>query len=215
MNIPTQLTVVRMVLTPLFLVLFFIPAWLGGGDLQPIFNQISAWSLLAIFAICELTDILDGHIARKYDMVTDLGKVLDPFSDVIIRVTYFLCFTMVGLMPVWAFAIIIYREFGILLVRMLAMKQGIALAANIWGKGKAVLYAVSAIAGLIFVFVDRVFWDGLITVAESGPDALSGVQKDVVAWVVPSLQGLFVLSAVVSLISFLTYVVPFIKAARK
>lgn len=214
MNLPTKLTVLRMILTPFFLVVFFIPLWFAGAPFASWLAAASGIGLLVIYVICELTDFFDGYIARKYHMVTDLGKVLDPFSDVLIRMTYFLCFASVGLMPVWAFAIILYREFGILFVRMLSMKKGIVLAANGWGKGKAVLYAVSAIAALLLVFVDRLFWSSRFS-GGSVADAQGGLQIFTETWIIPSLQGLFILSAIVSLISFLTYLVPFLKAHKE
>ncbi len=222
MNVPTKLTLTRIILTPLFLIVFFLPIWIVDfqqSDLISsfdvgLFNIISVILLFLIFGICELTDFLDGFIARKYNLVTDLGKVLDPFSDVIIRITYFLCFTFVGMMPIWALAIILYREFGILLVRMLSMKRGIAVAANIWGKSKAVLYAVSAILGLAFVFTDRIFLDGFYTV--SGLDsAVSQSSRSFADHSLFFLKGVFILSAFVSMISFITYLIPFLKMEKE
>lgn len=234
MNIPMKLTVLRIVLTPVFLVVFFLPVWLEGlvaGATIVVLSGISAWFLLVLYVVCELSDFLDGFIARRYNMVTDLGKVLDPFSDVLIHITYFLCFLFVGIMPVLAFAIILYREFGILMVRMLSMKKGIAVPANWWGKGKTVLYGISGLVGLLFVVVDRICWNGAFSLGAGGVFGLDGatgvdggavvgkagmdVQGAVASWGLPALQGLFWLSAVVSLISFLTYLIPFLRMNKK
>ena len=218
MNLPTKLTVTRMVLTPLYLVVFFLPFWFGTDSSLPILNKVSALFLILLFIICEFTDFLDGYIARKYNLVTDLGKLLDPFSDVLIRITYFLGFSYIGFMPIWAFALILYREFGILFVRMLSIKRGIVVPANIWGKGKAVLYAVSTVVGLLFLFFDRFFWAGEISLdIMKRVDAtdLTVFKSIVMTYGVPSMQGLFILSAVVSLVSFFTYLVPFIRIIKE
>ena len=96
-----------------------------------------------------------GIIARRYKLVTDLGKVLDPFSDTLARLTYFVCLISVSVMPVWVFIIMMYREFSIIFLRMLMMKTGKTVAANNWGKAKAVMYAISGIAGILYVSFSR------------------------------------------------------------
>ena len=74
------------------------------------------------------------------NLVSDIGKILDPFSDVLSRVTYFICFTAAGLMPLWAMIVIVWREFCIMFIRMVMAKEGTALAARNGGKAKAVFY---------------------------------------------------------------------------
>ena len=125
MNLPNRLTVTRLVMTPLFFVIFFLV------DLFPSFNPVLYAVLLVLFyGIMELTDLLDGKIARKHGLVTDLGKVLDPFADVICHLTFFACFLAAGIMPVWAFIPILWREFSQSFTRMLMMGKGKAMAAN-------------------------------------------------------------------------------------
>lgn len=230
MNIPTRLTVFRMIATPFFLIFFFLPIELSrqmGPALSPSALQtlsvVSAWLLLALAFLSELTDLLDGAIARKYHQVTDLGKVLDPFSDVILHVTYFICFTFVGLMPVWALTVIIYRELGITMVRMLSMKEGIAIPANRWGKAKTALYAATGFMGLFYVLVDRLFAGGVHSGLQDS--VLAGasfvcengclLRNAVLAYGQPVLAAAFSLAAGVSVISFLTYVIPFAKSYRQ
>ena len=127
----------------------------GGGSQYGAFNDISAALILVIFAGIELSDFLDGYLARKHNLVSDLGKVLDPFADVLSRVTYFLCFAFSGLMPLWVFLIIIYRELAITFLRMMMMGRGIVVAASLWGKLKAITYAISGILGVVVVSFER------------------------------------------------------------
>jgi CDP-diacylglycerol--glycerol-3-phosphate 3-phosphatidyltransferase len=184
MNIPNKLTVSRLVMAPLFFVSFGLPLWFG-----PRFGILSSVLTLVFLVLTEVTDLLDGIIARKYGLVTDLGKVMDPFADTFSRLTYFVCFLMAGIMPAWAFIVIMWREFSIIFVRMLMMGKGKPVAANIWGKSKAVLYAVSGVAGILFIALGRWF-----------PSA---------GWLEPArmvLVGLFALAALASVASFLTYI---------
>ena len=146
MNTPNKLTVSRLIMAPLFFIVFFLPVWFG-----PSLNVVSVVLLLLLYVMTELSDLLDGIIARKYHLITDLGKVMDPFADTLSRLTYFICLVGVQVMPVWAFAIIMWREFSIVFLRMLMMGTGKAVAANIWGKSKAVMYAISGLAGIFYV----------------------------------------------------------------
>jgi CDP-diacylglycerol--glycerol-3-phosphate 3-phosphatidyltransferase len=190
MNVPNKLTISRLVMAPLFFVVFFLPEWFG-----PSFLHISVILTLVLYVFTELTDLLDGIIARKHNLVTDLGKVMDPFADTFSRLTYFICFIGVGIMPVWAFALIMWREFSIVFLRMLMMGTGTAVAANIWGKSKAVMYAVSGIAGIAYVATMRL------------SDA-----TDWMIWAEPILLVFFALAAVASVASFITYIAAVIRA---
>ena len=131
-------------------------------------------------------DFIDSLDQAK--IKTDLGKVMDPFADTLSHLTFFVCFMSRGIMPVWAFIIIMWREFSILFMRMLMMRAGKAMPANIWGKSKTVLYAVASIFSIVYIvvsaFVAEGSWNGIY---ETG------------------LYVLFALSAVASLLSFITY----------
>lgn len=146
MNIANLLTSLRIVLSPVFFVFAFLPLWGGSG-----FAPVSVVALWVLFIIIELTDLFDGIAARALGIVSDLGKLLDPFSDVVSRLTYFIVFTAFSIMPVWMFTLILYREVGIIFVRMMMTREGIALAARAGGKLKAVLYAVSTALGLLML----------------------------------------------------------------
>ena len=184
MNLPNRLTVTRLVMTPLFFLVFFLI------DIIPSFNPVLYAVLLVLFyGVMELTDLLDGKNARKNGLVTDLGKVLDPFADVICHLTFFTCFLAVGIMPVWAFIPILWREFSQSFTRMLMMGKGKAMAANIFGKAKTCLYALTSICG----FALR------ICCALSVDEAFTSVFATV-------LTVLFALAAFASVASYLIYV---------
>lgn len=155
MTTPNKLTILRIILSPIFFVIFFIPLWIGSFSLT--FNILLNIVLWILFLVIESTDFIDGYLARKLDQVTDIGKVLDPFADVISRITYFVCFSGVGIMPVWILIIIIYREISITFFRLLMIRQGIAMAASRWGKLKALTYGFSGISGLLLVSLFRLF----------------------------------------------------------
>ncbi|MFA6784464.1 MAG: CDP-diacylglycerol--glycerol-3-phosphate 3-phosphatidyltransferase [Sphaerochaeta sp.] len=184
MNIPNKLTVSRLIMAPLFFISFQLPVWVG-----PELADLSSVLTIILWACTELTDLLDGQIARKRNLVTDLGKVMDPFADTFSRLTYFVCLSQAGIMPSWTFILIMWREFSILFVRMLMMGKGKPVAANIWGKSKAVLYAVSGAAGVLYIAFSRWF-----------------AHATWLASVSSVLTVIFILAAIASVVSFLTYV---------
>lgn len=184
MNLPNKLTASRLVLAPLFCICFFLPEWFG-----PSVENLSVVMVLVIYAFTELSDLLDGVIARRRGLVTDLGKVMDPFADVFSRLTYFVCLMHASIMPPVAFMVILWRELGILFVRMLMMGKGKPVPANIFGKSKAVLYAVCGICGIL-LHAFRSWFGGADWVS-----VLSVV-----------MNALCYLAAIASVSSFLTYI---------
>ena len=164
MNLPNKLTVLRLIMVPVFFISFCLP------------------------------DLLDGKIARKYNLVTDLGKVMDPFADTLSHLTFFACFYGMGIMPSLAFIIIMWREFSILFLRMLMMGKGKAVAANIWGKSKTVLYAVVSILSIAYIVASHF---------------IPGTWQDPYFIV---LTVLFYLAALASLLSFTTYLSAILKS---
>ncbi len=182
MNLPNKLTVLRLIMVPVFFIAFSLPTWFG-----PSVQVASVVLMFICYVVAELSDLLDGKIARKYNLVTDLGKVMDPFADTLSHLTFFVCFMYAGLMPALAFIICMWREFSILFLRMLMMKKGKAVAANIWGKSKTVLYAIVSVLSMIYL-VATTFAPGEWAHAY---------------YIV--LQVLFYLAAAASLLSFTTY----------
>jgi len=183
MNLPNTLTVIRIILAPIFFAAFFFSEWTGAGHI------VLLVVLALVFAVMEVSDFLDGYFARKYQQVTEIGKVIDPFGDVMSRMTYFFCFTLIGLMPAWIFLILLYRELGITFLRMLMIRRGIAMAASVWGKAKAVTYAAGGVLGLLYTISMRI-------------DPSLGF--------LPSLKVftlvVFILGAISSVLSFITYI---------
>lgn len=138
MNLPNKLTVGRIVLVP-----FFVAALLIDFP----FNSVAA---LIIFIVASLTDMLDGKIARKRNLVTDFGKFADPLADKILVLAALLCFVQLGLCDCIAVIIILFREFAVTSIRLIAASKGKVVAANIWGKVKTVTQMIAVIVILIF-----------------------------------------------------------------
>ena len=124
MNLPNKLTVLRILLIPVFMVVLY---WGFSG---------STYVALAIFIIASLTDMLDGKIARKYHLVTDFGKFADPLADKMLVTAAMLWFVEIGQMPAWALLIVIIREFAVSGLRMVASDKGRVIAAGWSGKVK-------------------------------------------------------------------------------
>ncbi len=143
MKTADKFSLTRIILSPVFFVLYFIPVWTGR------FAELSVYILVPLLGFMEFTDYLDGHYARKHNEVSDFGKLFDPFADVLVHLTIFLCFVISGYMPPLIFVLIIYREYGIVFIRMMALKEGVAMGARKGGKAKTVLYIVAGFYSLV------------------------------------------------------------------
>lgn len=137
MNLPNKLTLLRIILVP-----FFIAAMLIDF---PYHNIVA----LVFFIAASITDLLDGKIARKYNLITDFGKFCDPLADKILVTSALLCFVQLGLCGSIPVIIVLFREFAVTSIRLLAATNGKVVAANIWGKIKTVTQMIAII--LIFV----------------------------------------------------------------
>ena len=126
MNLPNKLTILRVILIPFFVV-FMLFDITGAAD---------KWIALVIFCVASLTDMLDGKIARKYNLVTNFGKFMDPLADKLLVCSAMICLVDLKLIPVWVVLIIIAREFIISGFRLVASDNGIVIAASYWGKFK-------------------------------------------------------------------------------
>lgn len=126
MNLPNKLTIFRVILIPFFV--FFM--------LAPFFSGYGNYIAVAIFIIASLTDLLDGKIARKYHLVTDFGKFMDPLADKLLVCAAMICLVECGELPAWIVIVIISREFIISGFRLIASDNGIVIAASYWGKFK-------------------------------------------------------------------------------
>ncbi len=151
MNTPNKLTILRTILIPFFLVALLCDEDYGG------FIPYGNWIALLIFAVASLTDMLDGKIARKYNLVTNFGKFMDPLADKLLVSSAMIAFIELGRIPCWIVIIIIAREFIISGFRLVAADNGIVIAAGIWGKIKTAEQMVMLcimIADLGSVFVE-------------------------------------------------------------
>ncbi|MBP3855729.1 MAG: CDP-diacylglycerol--glycerol-3-phosphate 3-phosphatidyltransferase [Ruminiclostridium sp.] len=141
MNLANKLTLFRVILVPFFIAALMIPTIPFGYT-----------TALVIFALASITDMLDGKVARKYNMITDLGKFLDPLADKVLVAAALICFTELGYAPAWAVWLIMAREFMVSGIRLVAAgsKEKIVIAANIWGKLKtaSTMVAICLILGM-------------------------------------------------------------------
>ena len=126
MNLPNKLTLLRVCLIPFFVIFL----------LADIFGAADDWIALAIFIIASLTDMLDGKIARKYNLVTNFGKLMDPLADKLLVSAALICLTAMDRLAAWIVIVIISREFIISGLRQIASDNGIVIAASYWGKYK-------------------------------------------------------------------------------
>ena len=138
MNLPNKLTIFRIILIPICL-------WLLFADYVP-YHYFFA---MLAFIIASVTDTLDGRIARKYNLVTDFGKFMDPLADKMLVCSILICFIDLGFAHSIAIVCIIFREFAISSLRLVALSNGKVVAANIWGKIKTTVQMV-AIVGMLF-----------------------------------------------------------------
>lgn len=132
MNLPNKLTVLRVALVPPFV--FFL--------LTDFFGWVGDWIALIFFVAAALTDLFDGKLARKYGLVTNFGKFMDPLADKLMVSAALICLVELGRLQAWIAIIIIAREFIISGFRLIASDQGIVIAASMWGKVKTVFQII-------------------------------------------------------------------------
>lgn len=135
MNLPNKLTILRVILVPVFVLFMLADLGIPGQK----------YIALAIFVIASLTDTLDGYIARKYNLITNFGKFMDPLADKLLVCSALICFVSLDRMPTWIVLLIIAREFIISGFRLVAADQGIVLAASWWGKSKTICQMITVI----------------------------------------------------------------------
>ena len=176
MNLPNKLTILRMIMIVPFVVFMLVPIGWAAGK----------WIALALFVIASLTDLLDGKIARKYNLVTTFGKFMDPLADKLLVCSALICLVELGRIPAWIVIIIISREFIISGFRLVASDKGVVIAASWWGKFKTtfqmvmIVLMIADIAALSIV-TQIVMWIALILTVVSLIDYLvknKDVMKD-------------------------------------
>lgn len=196
MKLSNRFTLTRIFFAPFLFLLYFIPIWTGK------FAALSMIILIPCLIFAELTDFWDGHYARKHKEVSDFGKLFDPFADVILHLTSFACFLRsynpeYSYIPIFAFILIMIREYSQNFLRMIACKQGIAIAARKGGKFKTVMYVVSEFYAL---FLETLVRFGFI------PSFFGGLQIGAVV--------LFIICVICSYASFADYLITFGKTLK-
>ena len=164
MNLPNKLTLLRIILVPVFIVVLMTGHY-----------YISA----VIFVVASLTDMLDGKIARKYDLVTDFGKLMDPLADKLLVMSALICLVQLGDIPGWMAIVILGREFAITGLRTVAASSGVVIAAGWTGKIKTVLQMIAVVLILLrnwpFVYLgipmdQIVLWAAVVMTIVSGAE---------------------------------------------
>lgn len=181
-----RITMLRVLLSPVFLAFFFVlERNVFDGGLRVMFVVIF-WG---IYTMIGVSDLLDGWIARKYKLVSDAGKVLDPLADVLTHTTYFICLVHLDILWSWLCIIILYRELMIIAVRMLLSLKGVSFAAGSGGKLKSSLFTAATILGFVFFSLGRL--------------GILAITYPVFEW---STRGLFIVAAGISYWSFIRYI---------
>lgn len=201
MTLSNRFTLARAVFAPIFYLIYNIPVWFDSR----ILSVISACIMIPLLAVVEVTDYWDGHYARKYNEVSDFGKIFDPFADVILNLTVFLCALSSGYMPFVLFVLIFYREFSQSFLRMAALKKGIAIAARMGGKLKTVFYIISGFFFLTLESYTRFAFPFI-------PDFVDVIIKAVLRY---STLTLFVVCVLLSWGSFIDYIKSFYSIIKK
>ena len=154
MNLPNKLTILRMIMIVPFVIVML------AGNVIP----AGKWIALALFVVASLTDFVDGYLARKYNLVTNFGKFMDPLADKLLVCAAMICLVEMGRLDAWIVCIIIAREFIISGFRLIASDNGIVIAASYWGKFKTVFQMVmiclmiANLGGIFDVISQIVMW---------------------------------------------------------
>lgn len=175
MKLSNKFTFVRILYAPIFVLLYFIPIWVKSisPEVAAVLAPISMFIAIPCLIFAEYTDYLDGHYARKNNEVSDFGKLFDPFADVILHLTTMICYMFsygeygCYIYPV-IFMLIMLREFSQNFLRMVAAKQGVAIAARKGGKFKTVFYIASGFYALFLETLVRLdfvpSWFGVLRI---------------------------------------------------
>lgn len=166
MNLPNKLTMFRVILIPFFVLFMLVDI-----------TSVDKWIALTIFIVASLTDLLDGKIARKYNLVTNFGKFMDPLADKLLVCSALICLVEMAKLPAWMVIVIIAREFIISGFRLIASDNGVVIAASYWGKFKTTFQMVMiclliADIAAISIITNVIVWIALILTVVSLIDYL-------------------------------------------
>ncbi len=193
LNLPNKLTILRVILVPVFLALFLLPQ-------VPLHYLLS----LLVFIGASITDALDGHLARKHNLVTNFGKFLDPLADKILVMSALACFVDMQYIGVLPFIIIMTREFMVSGLRLVVAKSGTVVPAGFWGKLKTAFTMATIIAILVCLSFTRDFNEFGFTVPANITDILQ-IGLEVLVWASTLLT---VISGITYLRSYWKFITP-------
>ncbi len=159
MTTANKITIVRMILIPVFLIL----AYAG-----------LTWTALAVYILACLSDTVDGYIARRYHQVTNFGKFMDPLADKMLVLSAMVYFTEIGRMPAWVVAVVLFREFAVSGLRMVAVEQRRVIAAAWSGKIKTTVTMIGL--GVILVFGEIAWLRWVVIILILGTTLYSGAE---------------------------------------
>jgi len=182
-----KFTTVRLAFAPIFLIIYMLPEWF------PASGFITGCILFPLLCFAEFTDFLDGFYARKMNSVSDFGKLYDPFADVVLHLSSFFCYVHTGYMSFIVLLLLFYRETGMLFLRMVAAKKGVAVGARKGGKLKTVLYIATSFVCLAMETMAR------LGVNISGFESISSIIIVVMS----------ILCVLTSYVSFVDYLISF------
>ena len=203
MTLADKFTSARLVLAPIFFVVYLLPRFFPSIFAVAVpaewnFVFVGApWTvpvLWILFLGSEITDLLDGMIARKRGEVSDFGKFYDPFADTLTQITHFFCFVIDGILPPLLFLAVLYREFSILFIRNRMLRKGISMGARIGGKIKTVTYILAGALALLASSVLRL-----------------GMSKTCYKWLTMAAVAVFIISVILAIVSFFDYVIVYNK----
>ncbi len=195
MNIANILTILRIIMVPIFMYMLL--------------DSEFEWALI-IFVLASLTDFLDGYLARKLNLVTNLGKFLDPLADKILVLAAFIAFVEMGYIPSWAVLIIVSRELVVSVFRAIAASRDVVIAAGIWGKLKTVsqMIAVVLIIGFLLLKSNGTILDYTLFGEEFSSLYIFGIKLDSLAYAV------FWISVILTMISGVEYIIKNIEVLK-
>jgi CDP-diacylglycerol--glycerol-3-phosphate 3-phosphatidyltransferase len=204
MTLADKVTSIRVILAPVFFVLYMLPVFgLSGAWFFPEgagFFRGFGWTVPAlwlVFAVSEITDLIDGKLARGRNETSDFGKFYDPFADTLVQLTNFLCFVIDGILPVVLLLFFLYREFSVLFIRNLMLRKGVTMGARMGGKIKTVVYIASCALALLAASFKRLGQDGALF-----------------AWTRTAAVALFSAGVVLAIISFFDYALVYSRAEK-
>jgi CDP-diacylglycerol--glycerol-3-phosphate 3-phosphatidyltransferase len=190
MTFADKVTSLRVVLAPVFFIVYMLPRFFEGLG--------AAWTvpvLWIVFVISELSDMVDGQLARRFHQGSDFGKLFDPFADTLTQLTLFLCFVIDGILPPFLYLLVLYREYSVLFIRNLMLRKGVVMGARIMGKLKTIIYILAAGLALLAVSLSRL---------DRGSGLVAGLRVGALV--------VFAVSVLLSVLSFIDYLVVYRRA---